>query len=273
MSREVDSLIAYVKSINSDVVISATLGHFVSNSNPCSPHSPASNHCAAGTGGKGLAVDWGGTTKQIQNAYNALKLVPNKLSELIYNAPGITQAVKDGRWVSGVGFYGPTTWNNHKNHVHVAVNKGVFLTPVAPAPAPVPAPPPAGVTVPASYLTEVVQVPFTMYRSQGGYAIVGGDGGVFNYDTPFFGSLGGVALNTPIVAGAWTPSGAGYWLVSSDGAIFSFGDAPFRGGLNGTSHLGPRKIIGFVSKGNGYRFVTLDPTNDGSPFDVYDLGV
>jgi hypothetical protein len=29
------------------------------------------------------------------------------------------------------------------------------------------------------------------------------------------------------------PSGQGYWLVASDGGIFSFGDAGFRGSLGG----------------------------------------
>jgi hypothetical protein len=28
---------------------------------------------------------------------------------------------------------------------------------------------------------------------------------------------------------ATTPTGQGYWLVASDGGIFAFGDAPFRG--------------------------------------------
>ncbi|MHB1913032.1 MAG: hypothetical protein ACYCTI_13395 [Acidimicrobiales bacterium] len=27
----------------------------------------------------------------------------------------------------------------------------------------------------------------------------------------------------------WSPDGAGYWLVASDGGIFSYGDAPFPG--------------------------------------------
>ena len=36
-------------------------------------------------------------------------------------------------------------------------------------------------------------------------------------------------MNRPIVGMAATPSGHGYWLVASDGGIFSFGDAPFAG--------------------------------------------
>ena len=133
--------------------------------------------------------------------------------------------------------------------------------------------PPPSVTVPASYFTEVF-VPFTVPRPQGGYIIVGGDGGVFTFEgAPFFGSLPGIGVQAQVAAAAWSPSGNGYWIVATDGAVFGFGDAPYRGGLNGTPHLGVRKIIGFLAKGNGYRFVTLDPSNDGSPFDFYDLGV
>lgn len=133
--------------------------------------------------------------------------------------------------------------------------------------------PTPGFTVPASYYSEAVQVPFAIARIQGGYSVVGGDGGVYSYDTPFYGSLGGVALSSPIVAGTWTPTGAGYWLVGADGAVYSFGDATYHGGLNGSGALGNRKIFSILPRGNGYRIVALDPSNDGSPFDSYDLGV
>ena len=42
---------------------------------------------------------------------------------------------------------------------------------------------------------------------------------------PFYGSEGGTHLNQPIVGMAATPDGRGYWLVASDGGIFTFGDA------------------------------------------------
>jgi hypothetical protein len=35
--------------------------------------------------------------------------------------------------------------------------------------------------------------------------------------------------NAPIVGMASTPDGGGYWLVASDGGIFSYGDAQFYG--------------------------------------------
>ncbi len=162
-------------------------------------------------------------------------------------------------------------WDNFPNwcgHCHVPENlhyDGLivpdFLT-LLPTP---------GFTVPVSYYSEAIIVPFTISRSQGGYSVVGGDGGVFSYDTPFYGSLGGVALSSPIVVGSWTPSGAGYWLVGADGAVYAFGEAVWRGGLNTSGALGNRKIIGVVPRGIGYRIVALDPSGDSSPFDFYDF--
>ena len=49
----------------------------------------------------------------------------------------------------------------------------------------------------------------------------------------FFGSTGGIHLNQPIVGMAATPDGKGYWLVASDGGIFTFGDAGFFGSTGG----------------------------------------
>ena len=48
-----------------------------------------------------------------------------------------------------------------------------------------------------------------------GYWLVGADGGVFAFgDAAFYGSLGAVKLNGPIVAMAATPDGKGYWLAA-----------------------------------------------------------
>lgn len=41
--------------------------------------------------------------------------------------------------------------------------------------------------------------------------------------------MGGSPLNRPVVGLAPTPGGDGYWLVASDGGIFSFGSAHFEG--------------------------------------------
>ena len=41
---------------------------------------------------------------------------------------------------------------------------------------------------------------------------------------------------------ASTPDGGGYWLVASDGGIFTFGDAPFYGSLGGSG----KTVLGVV---------------------------
>ncbi len=64
----------------------------------------------------------------------------------------------------------------------------------------------------------------------GGYWLVAKDGGVFAFNAPFLGSMGGQHLNAPIVGMAAAPGGNGYYLVASDGGVFSFGPgAPFQG--------------------------------------------
>ena len=40
-------------------------------------------------------------------------------------------------------------------------------------------------------------------------------------------------LNKPIVTMAATPDGRGYWLVASDGGVFTYGDAAFYGSTGG----------------------------------------
>ena len=44
----------------------------------------------------------------------------------------------------------------------------------------------------------------------------------------------GISLNGPVLDSIPTASGGGYFLVASDGGIFTFGDADFHGSLGGT---------------------------------------
>lgn len=134
--------------------------------------------------------------------------------------------------------------------------------------------PPPGFKVPDFYYTEEALVPFTVSRTQGGFIVVGTDGGIFAYDgAPFLGGLAGTGAK--VVSGTWTLSGLGYWLLGSDGGVFSFGDATYKGGFNAldAATRGNRKPIGIAAEGNGYAVITLDPSNDGSPFDMYRFGV
>jgi hypothetical protein len=85
------------------------------------------------------------------------------------------------------------------------------------------------------------------------------DGAVFSYGgAPFYGSLGGQALRSPVVGMAARPDGRGYWLVAADGGVFTFGAAPFAGSMGGVRMASP--IVGMTStmSGNGYWLTSAD---------------
>jgi ribosomal protein L24E len=62
-----------------------------------------------------------------------------------------------------------------------------------------------------------------------GYWLVASDGGIFAFDAPFHGSMGGQKLNKPI--SGMVRYGDGYLMVGSDGGIFNFSSAAFVGSL------------------------------------------
>jgi subtilase family serine protease len=97
------------------------------------------------------------------------------------------------------------------------------------------------------------------YAGTDGYWEVGTDGGLFSFgDLAFYGSMGGKALNAPIVGMASAPDGGGYWLVASDGGVFAFGSAGFDGSMGGKALNAP--IVGMASApdGGGYWLVASD---------------
>ena len=53
--------------------------------------------------------------------------------------------------------------------------------------------------------------------------------GVFAFGAPFSGSAGALPLAKPVVGIRALPGGGGYWLVASDGGIFTYGGANFHG--------------------------------------------
>jgi peptidoglycan hydrolase-like protein with peptidoglycan-binding domain len=77
-------------------------------------------------------------------------------------------------------------------------------------------------------------------------------------DAGSFGPTAGLQLNKPDVGMAVTPSGQGYWIVASDGGIFSFGDAGFYGSTGSISLNKP--IVGMAASptGHGYWLVASD---------------
>jgi hypothetical protein len=93
---------------------------------------------------------------------------------------------------------------------------------------------------------------------ESGYYEAASDGGIFAYDAPFFGSMGGTHLNQPVVGITSTPDEQGYWEVASDGGLFAFGDAGFYGSTGGMALRSP--IVGMASTpdGKGYWEVAAD---------------
>ncbi|MDA8262844.1 MAG: hypothetical protein M0Z47_08435 [Actinomycetota bacterium] len=57
--------------------------------------------------------------------------------------------------------------------------------------------------------------------------------------------MGNTTLNKPVVGMASTPDGKGYWMVASDGGIFSFGDAAFYGSMGNTTLNKP--VVGMAA--------------------------
>lgn len=84
-------------------------------------------------------------------------------------------------------------------------------------------------------------VGMTVTADRAGYWMVATDGGLFAFgDARYHGSLPGLglspagsglprSLNAPIVAMVASPTGSGYLMVASDGGVFAFGDAHYRG--------------------------------------------
>jgi len=94
---------------------------------------------------------------------------------------------------------------------------------------------------------------------QQGYWMAAADGGVFAEGSAgFYGSLGALHINGPVVGMAASPTGKGYWLVALDGGVFSFGDAAFYGSMGG-SHLN-QPVVGMAAtpSGRGYWLVASD---------------
>jgi hypothetical protein len=80
--------------------------------------------------------------------------------------------------------------------------------------------------------------------------------------------MGGRPLDQPVVGMAADATGNGYWLVASDGGIFSFGDAGFHGSMGGRPLDQPVVGMAADATGNGYWLVA----SDGGIFSFGDAG-
>ena len=65
-------------------------------------------------------------------------------------------------------------------------------------------------------------------------------------------------LNAPIVGMAANPGGGGYWLVASDGGIFTFGSATFYGSAGALPLNAPIVSMSATPSGGGYLLAASD---------------
>jgi hypothetical protein len=75
-------------------------------------------------------------------------------------------------------------------------------------------------------------------------------------DAHAFGAL--TSLAAPIIGLAATPSGAGYILAATDGGVFTFGDAAFRGSMGGRALAAPVVGTAMTPSGGGYYLAASD---------------
>ena len=89
------------------------------------------------------------------------------------------------------------------------------------------------------------------------YSLGASDGGVFTFNFPYHGSMGGKPLNAPMVGVATDPSFGGYWLVASDGGVFSF-NVKYHGSMGGKPLKAP--VVGMAEDPltDGYWLVAAD---------------
>jgi hypothetical protein len=65
-------------------------------------------------------------------------------------------------------------------------------------------------------------------------------------------------VNSPVFAGVATPDGGGYTLASSDGGVFTFGDANYEGALGDLALNGPIIALAATPTGKGYWLGAID---------------
>jgi hypothetical protein len=243
LSQEDAALIQFLKDAGVPAVVTATTN---------GTHTTNSYHGRQGTGAKGLAVDfgWNGDKRydpHYMAIFKAFSVVEKQLAELIYT--DASYSIDNGKRIG--------TQAGHTTHIHVAVNKGVFvkwpLATIVASSISAPSVPPKENDVPIA--TSVMDAVTT--KSLGGAYRIQWDGGVLTSgDAQFFGSMGGKPNPFGFVSMAITPTGQGYWLLAEDGGIFSFGDAQFFGSY---FSLPPENRLG------GPRtFCSLEATNYGS---------
>jgi hypothetical protein len=120
LSDEDKAIMAYAKDSGVPHVVTSTTNHSIS-----TVSGNTSYHVMMGTNGQGLAVDFAGPhggrdTKELEAIWAVFHATGSHLAELIYAGH---QCIKNGHPYA----YPSDVLRGHHDHVHVAVNKGVFL--------------------------------------------------------------------------------------------------------------------------------------------------
>ena len=79
-----------------------------------------------------------------------------------------------------------------------------------------------------------------------------------NFGVPSYGDLSKVHLDEEVVGAAATPGSGGYWLATSTGGIFAFGDAKFYGSAGSLKLNRPIVAMAATPDGGGYWLVASD---------------
>ncbi len=93
------------------------------------------------------------------------------------------------------------------------------------------------------------------------YWVATSDGRVFsqaNSQRLWYGDMGYLPMNAPIVGMASRPDGQGYWLLGGDGGVFTFGLAQFYGSTGGLRLNAPVVGMAATPDGGGYWLVAKD---------------
>jgi hypothetical protein len=83
-------------------------------------------------------------------------------------------------------------------------------------------------------------------------------GSIFSFgDAPNAGAPG-PSTKAPVVGVAMTRTNLGYWVVTADGGVFTYGDAPFYGSNAGVTTASPIVALAATRTGHGYWLVAGD---------------
>jgi hypothetical protein len=92
-----------------------------------------------------------------------------------------------------------------------------------------------------------------------GYWVTDARGNVHAFgDAAFWGGVGHLPLNSPIIGMTTAPDGSGYWLLAADGGVFTFGGARFWGSTGAIRLNQPVVAMTATESGSGYWLVASD---------------